>query len=42
MVEAAVAHLRSAIGAKEPIVTAVKRGYRLAVDFMPDDAGMRH
>jgi uroporphyrinogen-III synthase len=42
MVEAAVARLRSAIGAKELIVTAVKRGYRLAVDFMPDDAGLPH
>jgi uroporphyrinogen-III synthase len=37
VVEAAVARLRSAIGAKELIATAVKRGYRLAVDFMPDD-----
>jgi uroporphyrinogen-III synthase len=40
VVEAAVARLRSAIGAKELIATAVKRGYRLAVDFMPDDAGL--
>ena len=39
VVEAAVARLRTAIGAKELIATAVKRGYRLAVDFMPDDAG---
>ena len=39
VVEAAVARLRSAIGAKELIATAVKRGYRLAVDFMPDDTG---
>ncbi len=37
VVEAAIARLRSAIGAKELIATAVKRGYRLAVDFMPDD-----
>jgi uroporphyrinogen-III synthase len=37
VVEAAVARLRAAIGAKELIATAVKRGYRLAVDFMPDD-----
>jgi uroporphyrinogen-III synthase len=37
VVEAAVARLRSAIGAKELIATAVKRGYRLAVDFMPDE-----
>ena len=42
VVEAAVADLRSAVGAKELIVTAVKRGYRLAVDFMPDDPGVRH
>jgi DNA-binding winged helix-turn-helix (wHTH) protein len=42
MVEAAVARLRSAIGTKELIVTAVKRGYQLAVDFMPDDAGVPH
>jgi uroporphyrinogen-III synthase len=40
--EAAVARLRSAIGAKELIATASKRGYRLAVDFMPDDAGAPH
>ena len=40
VVEAAVARLRSAIGAKELIATAVKRGYRLAVDFMPDDTGV--
>jgi len=39
VVEAAVARLRSAIGAKELIATSVKRGYRLAVDFMPDDTG---
>ena len=39
VVEAAGARLRSAIGAKELIATAVKRGYRLAVDFMPDDTG---
>jgi uroporphyrinogen-III synthase len=39
VVEAAVARLRAAIGAKELIATAVKRGYRLAVDFMPDDTG---
>ncbi|UMB67533.1 uroporphyrinogen-III synthase [Mycobacterium paraterrae] len=38
VVEAAVARLRSAIGVKELIATAVKRGYRLAVDFMPDEA----
>jgi uroporphyrinogen-III synthase len=40
VVEAAVARLRTAIGAKELIATAVKRGYRLAVDFMPDDPGL--
>ncbi|GAA4405345.1 uroporphyrinogen-III synthase [Tsukamurella soli] len=39
VVEAAVARLRSALGAKELIATAVKRGYRLAVDYMPDDPG---
>ncbi len=39
VVEAAVARLRSALGAKELIATVVKRGYRLAVDFMPDDLG---
>jgi uroporphyrinogen-III synthase len=38
IVEAAVARLRTALGAKELIATAVKRGYRLAVDYMPDDA----
>jgi len=38
-VEAAMARLRSALGAKELVVTAVKRGYRLAVDYMPDDVG---
>ncbi len=42
VVEAAVARLRSAIGAKELIVTVVKRGYPLAVDFMPDDAEVPH
>ena len=42
VVEAAVARLRSALGAKELIVTVIKRGYRLAVDFIPDDAGMPH
>jgi uroporphyrinogen-III synthase len=42
VVEAAVARLRSAIGAKELIATTVKRGYRLAVDFIPDDAGVPH
>jgi uroporphyrinogen-III synthase len=42
VVEAAVARLRSAVGAKELIVTAVKRGYRLAVDFTPNDAGAPH
>jgi uroporphyrinogen-III synthase len=39
VVEAAVARLRSALGAKELVATAVKRGYRLAVDYMHDDAG---
>jgi uroporphyrinogen-III synthase len=39
IVEAAMARLRSALGAKELIATAVKRGYRLAVDYMPDDPG---
>jgi len=39
VVEAAIARLRTAIGAKHLIATAVKRGYRLAVDFMPDDLG---
>jgi uroporphyrinogen-III synthase len=42
VVEAAVARLRSAVGAKQLITTAVKRGYRLAVDFKPDDAGVPH
>jgi len=42
LVEAAVARLRSAIGVKQLIVTAVKRGYRLAVDFMPDDTDVPH
>jgi uroporphyrinogen-III synthase len=37
VVEAAVNRLRSALGAKELIATAVKRGYRLAVEYMPDD-----
>lgn len=36
IVEAAIARLRSALGAKELIATAVKRGYRLALDYMPD------
>jgi uroporphyrinogen-III synthase len=36
VVEAAVNRLRSALGAKELIATAVKRGYRLAVEYMPD------
>jgi uroporphyrinogen-III synthase len=39
VVEAAIARLRSALGIKELIATAVKRGYRLAVDYMPDDSG---
>jgi uroporphyrinogen-III synthase len=38
VVETAVNRLRSALGAKELIATAVKRGYRLAVDYMPDDS----
>lgn len=38
IVETAVARLRSALGVKELIATAVKRGYRLAVDYMPDGA----
>jgi uroporphyrinogen-III synthase len=38
VVEAAVNRLRSALGAKELIATAVKRGYRLAVEYMPDDS----
>ena len=42
LVEAELARLRSAIGAEELIVTAVERGYRLAVDFMPEDAGVPH
>jgi uroporphyrinogen-III synthase len=37
VVEAAVNRLRSALGAKELIATVVKRGYRLAVEYMPDD-----
>jgi uroporphyrinogen-III synthase len=37
VVEAAVNRLRSALGAKQLIATAVKRGYRLAVEYMPDD-----
>jgi uroporphyrinogen-III synthase len=37
VVEAAVNRLRSALGVKELIATAVKRGYRLAVEYMPDD-----
>jgi len=32
VIEAAVARLRSSLGAKELVATAVKRGYRLAVD----------
>lgn len=39
VVEAAVNRLRSALGARELIATAVKRGYRLAVEYMPDDSG---
>jgi uroporphyrinogen-III synthase len=39
VVEAAIARLRSALGIKELVATAVKRGYRLAVDYMPDDSG---
>ena len=31
-VEVAIGRLRSALGARELIVTVVKRGYRLAVD----------
>jgi uroporphyrinogen-III synthase len=38
VVETAVARLRSALGAKELIATAVKRGYRLAVDDMTEHA----
>jgi uroporphyrinogen-III synthase len=38
VVEAAIARLRSALGIKELVATAVKRGYRLAVDYMPDDS----
>jgi uroporphyrinogen-III synthase len=38
VVETALNRLRSALGAKELIATAVKRGYRLAVDYMPDDS----
>jgi uroporphyrinogen-III synthase len=37
VVEAAINRLRSGLGAKELVATAVKRGYRLAVDYMPDD-----
>ncbi|MGB6205684.1 uroporphyrinogen-III synthase [Mycobacterium sp.] len=37
VVEAAVNRLRSALGAKVLIATVVKRGYRLAVEYMPDD-----
>jgi uroporphyrinogen-III synthase len=37
VVEAAVNRLRSALGARDLIATAVKRGYRLAVEYMPDD-----
>jgi uroporphyrinogen-III synthase len=36
VVEAAVNRLRSALGAKALVATAVKRGYRLAVEYMPD------
>jgi DNA-binding winged helix-turn-helix (wHTH) protein len=32
--------LRTALGAKELVATVVKRGYRLAVDYMPDDADL--
>jgi uroporphyrinogen-III synthase len=39
VVEAAVNRLRSALGARELIATVVKRGYRLAVEYMPDDSG---
>jgi len=38
VVETALNRLRSALGAKELIATAVKRGYRLAVDYMPDES----
>jgi uroporphyrinogen-III synthase len=38
VVEAAVNRLRSALGPRELIATVVKRGYRLAVDYMPDDS----
>jgi uroporphyrinogen-III synthase len=38
VVEAAVNRLRSALGAKELVATVVKRGYRLAVEYMPEDA----
>jgi uroporphyrinogen-III synthase len=38
VVEAAVNRLRSALGARELIATVVKRGYRLAVEYMPDDS----
>lgn len=37
VVEAAINRLRSALGARNLIATAVKRGYRLAVEYMPDD-----
>jgi uroporphyrinogen-III synthase len=37
VVEAAVNRLRSALGAKELVATVVKRGYRLAVEYMPED-----
>jgi uroporphyrinogen-III synthase len=40
VVEAAVNRLRTALGAKELVATVVKRGYRLAVDYMPDDADL--
>ncbi|MDF0528833.1 uroporphyrinogen-III synthase [Tsukamurella sp. 8F] len=36
VVEAAVARLRAALGAKELVATVVKRGYRLAVETMPE------
>jgi uroporphyrinogen-III synthase len=37
VVDAAINRLRSALGARNLIATAVKRGYRLAVEYMPDD-----
>jgi len=37
VVDAAINRLRSALGARSLIATAVKRGYRLAVEYMPDD-----